>query len=95
MTEDGKLVVISGHWHTATVNRLVRSGEATTALVSTWMGDRNSMSISVDSPSGETLNCSCGDSICFGINIVQFSIFSRVNERKETSSLFFSVPAER
>ena len=68
MTEDGKLVVISGHWHTATVNRLVRSGEATTALVSTWMGDRISQWLLAyyysQPPSALALVCTwMGDSI--------------------------------
>ena len=51
-----RLTLVSGYWHTATVNRLVHWGLATLALVITWMGDRISMSISVDSPSEETLN---------------------------------------
>ena len=50
----------------------------------TWIGDRNSMSISSDSPSDETLNrgpwrCSCGDSMHMnsrGIKIVHFSFSS-------------------
>ena len=52
-------------------------------FVHAWMGDRISMSISVDSPSDETLNQ--GPLVLllrrqyefpFGINIVQFSIFN-------------------
>ena len=46
----------SGYWHTVTANRLVRWGQATSALICTWMDDRSSISISADSPSGETLN---------------------------------------
>ena len=46
----------SSPYHTITVNRLVRWGLATSALVCTWMGDGSSMSISADSPSDETLN---------------------------------------
>ena len=42
--------------HTGTVIFLVQSIIATVALVSTWIGDRISMSISGDSPSDETLN---------------------------------------
>ena len=51
-------------------------------LVSTWMGDCISMSISVDSPSDETLNRGPLALLLwrqykfpFGINIVKFSIF--------------------
>ena len=47
---------VSGYWHTATANRLEQWGYATSASVSTWMGDCISMSISVNSPSDETLN---------------------------------------
>ena len=71
---------VSGHWHIVTVNRLVHWGYATLALVCTWMGDRISMSISVDSPSDETLNRGPVALLLqrqyefpFGINIVQFS----------------------
>ena len=52
------------------------------ALVCTWMGDPSDMSISVDSPSDETLNrgpltqhLRRQYEFPFGINIVQFSIF--------------------
>ena len=48
--------IVSGYWHTATVNRLVQWGLATSASVSTWIDDHNSMSISVGSPLDETLN---------------------------------------
>ena len=46
-----------------------------TASVSTGMGDRISMSISVDSTSDETLNlglwrCSCGDSMNFPLGLI-------------------------
>ena len=45
------------------------------ALVSTWTGNRISMSISVDSPSDETLNggpwrCSCSDSMNFPLGAI-------------------------
>ena len=50
------------------------------ALVCTWMGDRGGMSISVDSPSDETLNRGPMALLLrrqyeypFGINIVQYS----------------------
>ena len=52
-TKDHLSVVIG---ISATVNRLVRWGSATSAYVSTSMGDRNSMSISADRPSDDTLN---------------------------------------
>ena len=48
-------VFVSGYWHTATVNCLVYWCTATLASVG-WMGDRISMSITVDCPSDETLN---------------------------------------
>ena len=55
--------IVSGYWHTGTVNCLAQSVRA-------WMGDRISMSISGDSLSNETLNrehwrCSCSDSMNF------------------------------
>ena len=53
-----------------TVNCLVQLGQATADSVSIWMGDCISMSISFESPLGETLNrgpwrCTCGNSINF------------------------------
>ena len=60
-------------------NHLVRWGKATSALVSTWIGDRRGMLISADSPWDETLNQ--GPLLLllrqqyefpFGINIVHF-----------------------
>ena len=41
----------SGYWHIATVNCQVQSVKATSASVSTWMGDPITMSISSDSRS--------------------------------------------
>ena len=77
--------IFSGYWHAATANFLVQWGQATSTLVSTWMGDRIIMSISVDSPSDDTLNRGPLELLLrrqyefpFGINIVQFSIFSMV-----------------
>ena len=70
----------SGYWHITTVHHLIHWGEATSASVCTVMGDCISMSISIDSPSEETLNR--GPLVLllwrlyefhFGINIVQFS----------------------
>ena len=69
----------SGYWHTATVTCLVHLGQATSPSVSTWMGDRISMSISVNSPSDETLNRGPLALLLrrqyefpFGINVEQF-----------------------
>ena len=44
-------------------------------IISTWMEDRISMSISADSPSDETLKqvpwrCSCGDSMNFPLELI-------------------------
>ena len=58
----------------------MRWGQATWALVCTWIGDRSGMSISADSPLDETLNRGPLALLLrqqyefpFGINIVQFS----------------------
>ena len=71
---------VSDYWHSATINRLVHWGEAASASVTTLMGDRNSMSTSVDSPLDETLKrgplgllLRRQYEFTFGINIVQFS----------------------
>ena len=61
---------------------LVTVNSVISALVRTWMGDCISMSISVDSPSDETLYrgplgllLRRQYEFSFGINIVQFSVF--------------------
>ena len=72
------------------------------ALVCTWMGDRSGMSISVDSPSDETLNRGPLALLLlqqyefpFGINIVQFSIFNpQEREEKKTNINFCLIIAE-
>ena len=74
------MVIVSGYWNTANINCVVQVGY-TSASVSTWMGDRISMSSSIDSPLDETLNQGplalllwIQYEFPFGINNVQFSI---------------------
>ena len=71
---------INDYWHTATVNCLIH--RYTAALVCTWIGERLNMSISVDSPSNETLDrgplalpLQGQYEFPFGINVVEFSSF--------------------